>query len=104
MLRFIGKPAHSRIDIRRPQFPQTRTVFSGDQFGERRSGSDGCSAAPNFESALRDTAIFNQRGQAQNIAADGIRNLYGDGGRGKFAHIARVPEVLDQFRAHGLRI
>ena len=35
------------------------------------------------------------RGQAQDVSADGIGDLDGDGGRGEFAHVARVAEMVE---------
>ena len=49
---------------------------------------------------FRDSSIFDERGKAQNIAANRIRNFDRNRGRRQFAHVARIPEMLDQFRAH----
>jgi len=104
MLRFIGKSADGRIDIGGTQPSETVPVSSGNEFGKRRTGGNGSCTPPDFKTGLRHTAVFHQRRQPKNIAANGIRHFNGDCRHRQFANIARIPEVVNQLRRHGLSI
>ena len=105
MFRFIGKSTYSSVDIGCPQFAQACPIPTGDQLRKRGPGGDGRGAAAYFESRPDNAAIaIHECRKAQNVATDRIRDLHCDSGCRQLAHIARVPEVLDQFRAHSFRI
>jgi len=52
---------------------------------------------------LDDASALEQNREAKNIAAHRIRNLNGDRRWRKFTNVARIPEMLDQFRGHRRR-
>jgi len=86
------------FDITGREALEACSIASGDQFGERGSGRDGSRAPANFEPALNDPTGFDEAGQAKDIAADGVRNLDRNRGRRQFTDVARIPEMLNQFR------
>lgn len=100
MLRFAGEPSDGGFDIGGGESAQSGPVLAGDQFGERGAGGDGRSAAADFEPRGRDAAIFDERREPEDVAADRIRDFDGDGGSGQLADVPGIAEVLDELRAH----
>jgi hypothetical protein len=88
------------FDVGSGEAPEAGFVASGNQFGQGGSGRDGSRTAANLISALGDAPTLDQNGEAEDIAAYGVRNLNRDRRRRKFTHIARIPEMFDQFRGH----
>jgi len=100
VFRLVREPPNRLLDIGRGECFQRGFIAPGNGFGERGAGGDGGRATPDFEARPRDTPVFDERGETQDIAADGVRNLNGEGWRGKLADVTRILEVLDQLRAH----
>ena len=63
----------------------------GEQRGARNCG--GASAAEKTD--LRDAALFHTNRQLKNIAADRVADFDDGIGRGKFAGIARIAEMIE---------
>ena len=102
VFRFVRETADGVLDVARCEALEAGPVAPGDEFGKRGSRGDGSRAAANFETAASDRPVVNQSGKPKDISADRIRNLDGNRGRRQFTHIARILEMLDQFRRHQL--
>lgn len=72
---------------------RARKIIGGDLFcvgelaigefhGEQRSARDRGGAALAEEARFRDPSVLHARGKLEHIAADGIADLYNDGGVG----------------------
>jgi len=74
-------------------------------FGEERGDGDGGGAATAEEACVADDAGFDDGGEAEGIAADGIGDLDAMSGGGKIADVAGAGEVVEELRAiHGRSI
>ncbi len=100
MFRFVGETTDRRFEIVPGDMREFGAATAVEQFSERRSGGDGCRTAPNLVGALGDGARFHPDREAEDIAADRIRDFYRNGGRRKLANVARVLEVVDELGAH----
>jgi mutator protein MutT len=70
--------------------------FTCDQFGKGRSGGNGGGAAADLVTHFGDTIVFESNEQPQHVAAGGVGGVDPDGGRRKFAGIARILEMVEQ--------
>jgi len=100
VFRLIRESANPLFDVESSQLQQAGSIASGDEFRKGGSRSDRGSAAADFEAGLRDSSVFNSRGEPKEIAANGIRNLDCNGRGSQFTYVARISEVLDQLRRH----
>lgn len=100
MLRFVGESSDSGFDIGGSKRPESAAVLPRDEFGERGAGGDRRGAAADLKACRCDAAAFDERREAKDVAADGVRDFDGDGWSGQFAHIAGIAEVLDELGAH----
>ena len=94
----LGDQAADRgFDRRRCDCGQFGARFAEHPFGERGTAGYRSCAAANLVADFGDEAIVPKtRGQSQNVAASGIRNLNRDRRRGKFTHVARILEMIEE--------
>lgn len=64
-------------------------------FGQDRSGSNRCGAAPAEKARFRNTPIHNARRYLEDVAADGIAYFDGNACARELPGVARVAEVVE---------
>jgi hypothetical protein len=73
----------------------------GDYFRQKRSAGDCARAAPAEEPHFGKAAVFDARGESQNIAANGVGDFHDGRGAGQLTGVARIPEVVEkEFAEH----
>ena len=72
------------------------------QFGQQRTASNCSGAAAGLEAHRGDAAVFDARGEAQDIAAGRVGDFHHGGGVFQVAGVARILEVVEDCGAvHG---
>jgi len=73
-----------------------REWLSVDEFRQGRTRCDGRRTAAHPVADLRNEALCKRRGEAKDIATRRIAHLHRNGGRGQFAHMAGIAEMVKQ--------
>jgi hypothetical protein len=95
MIRRLWKAAEMRGNVGGCDTAGIRQGFAGGEFGEGRSGRQRNDAALTFEANFGDATVFDTRGEAEDVAADGIGDVNGSGCTWKVAGIARIFEMVE---------
>src|ERR1051326_3939764 len=96
MLRLRREPAHGFLDDCRLDLLEFGARLSGHPFRERGAGGDGGRAPACFVTDFGGAVALETDGQAQNIAANGIRDLDRDRGWLEIADIARILKMIEK--------
>ena len=96
MFRFRRQPAYGFLDYARLDLFEFGARFSRHPFRERGARRDGSCAAARFVAGFGGAVALEADGQAQNIAANGIRDLDRNRGRIEIADVARILEMIEK--------
>lgn len=91
----LRKTAKRSGDIRSRDLTRVGQRFTPDKFRERGCRSERSDAALAFETDVGDAAVFDARGEAEDVAANRIGDIDGCCGVGKVASIARVLKMVE---------
>lgn len=99
-----GRQAAERIgDILRADCRGGVHSLTGQQIREDRTSRDGSDAALRFEARFGNAASVDVHAEAQDVAADGVRDVYSCRGSGKISGVMRIAKVLeDDFVEHSV--
>ena len=96
MARGLWQPVQGAFDVVRGEPRQFFAPFSGDAFGERRTGGDRSGASAYLEPRLGDAPVFDPYRQPQDIAAGRVFDLDAHGRVFQLAAVARIAKMIQQ--------
>ena len=98
-LRGVKCRGRQAAERERNRFRRQRAHFSGslaaNRFGQERSARDRSGAAAAEKTRFRNFAIFEARGELQDIAAHRVADFHAGVRAGKFAGVARISEMIE---------
>lgn len=101
MFGFGAETADGVFDVGGAEGGELRTGFAGEEFGEGATGGDGGRTAAGLVSCVDNHSGTGENRELQDVAAGRVGDLDGDGGRGQFADVAGVLEMIEElFRVH----
>src|SRR5487761_851133 len=95
MERGLRQAAERGGDLRGSDAPCIVERFAGDELGERRRRRERRDATLRLEAHGGYFAVLDADGEPKHVAADGIRDVDGDGRVRKIAGVARIFEMVE---------
>ena len=97
---FRGEASDGSFDVMAGELFQGSDVPCEKELGEGGTGSDGGGTTSDFVAGFHYTTVLCPYRKAEDVSTYGVGHFDGDGRFGKVADVARVAEMVDQFRTH----